>query len=175
MTSSWEHGFRHRLMAFGASQRPADGGVPVSIKIRVTSGCFHREHSPRAYSQIDAHLSALRPDERTFAFEEHESGPEVLVYLALTIAGITLGASIINLVVAILKARSEGVKAGDHPSDPLELIVRTVRTQEQYVEEVVLRVGPRDALDPGEIEKRIAQAVQKLLGDRERVSGRAPR
>jgi len=167
MTSSWERDFRRRVMALAASQRASDGRVPVSIKVRVTSGCFHREHSPQAYSQIDARLSALRPDERTFTFEEHESGPELLVYVALTSAGITLASAIINLVAAILRARSEGVKAGDRPSDPLELIVRTVRTREQYVEAVVLRVGVRDRVDPTEIERRITEALRKLLEDRQ--------
>ena len=48
---------------------PADGGllaaqaagpddVPLSIKIGVTSGCYHAEHSPEAYAIIDAYLVA---------------------------------------------------------------------------------------------------------------------
>ena len=89
---------------------PRDGEVPVSIKVRVTSGCFHREHSPHAYDIIDRHLASLEGQESDFAFEEHESGPELLVYLAVAAAGITLAKSTIDLVIAIIKARVDGIR-----------------------------------------------------------------
>ena len=59
-----------------------------------------------------------------FTFEEHESGPELLVFVAVVTAGISLAKSVIDLIVAIIKARSEGIKKGDHPASPLDLIVR---------------------------------------------------
>lgn len=66
------------------------------------SGWFHREHFPRAYDIIDASFVGLSPD---VEYVEHESGPELLVYLAVATAGITLAKSVIDLVTAILKAR----------------------------------------------------------------------
>ncbi len=94
------------MQCFQRDRPPKRNEVPVSIKIRIVSGCFHREHSPRAYEIIDAKLSKL-PRNVMLGFEEHESGPELLVYVA---AGVALTTSVINLVTAIIKARSEGVK-----------------------------------------------------------------
>jgi len=135
------------MRRFEARRPPLSGELSVSIKVRVISGCFHREHSPRAYFLIDQVLSSLPPSEPGFAFEEHESGPELLVYLALATAGVTLAKSVIDLVTAIIKARSEGVKKGDRPSDPVELIVRRTGEGSEFREEVVVRLGHSDAID----------------------------
>ncbi len=94
------HGFRQR-------RPPGTSEAALSIKIRVTSGCFHREHSPHAYGLMDAHLATSAAE---IEFEEHESGPELLVYLALATAGLTLAKSVIDLITAIIKARSDGEK-----------------------------------------------------------------
>ncbi len=50
---TWEDEFRHRMRTFETSYSPREDGLPVSIKIRVTSGCFHRECSHHAYRMID--------------------------------------------------------------------------------------------------------------------------
>ena len=105
------------------------------LDILVLSGCFHREHSARAYELIDADLRKLSPTQTHLVFEEHESGPEILVYVSLVAAGLGLAAQVINLIAAIIKARSEGIKKGDHPSDPLHLIVRRVHDSEGFREE----------------------------------------
>src|SRR5438128_1689872 len=122
MDANWERTFRDRMRRFQAQRPPRPGDVAVSIKIRVTGGCFHREHSPNAYTLIDKQLRDAASIDN-LAFEEHESGPELLVFLALGTAGISLAANVINLIVAIIKARSEGVKKGDKPSEPVEIIV----------------------------------------------------
>jgi len=56
--------------------------------------------------------------------KKDESGPEILGYLAATTTGLSLAKSIVELVIAIIKARSEGIKRGDRPTDPLEVLVR---------------------------------------------------
>ncbi len=89
MANTWPREFAHRMQAYQSNFGQAPGDVPVSIKIRVASGCFHREHSPAAYALIDQQLKGIPVENRRFAFEEHESGPEVLVFVALTTAGIT--------------------------------------------------------------------------------------
>ena len=121
------------------------------------------QHSPRAYELIDRNLDKLAAMDSGFAFEEHESGPQMLVYLALGTAGITFAKSIIDLVTAIIKARSEGIRKGDHPSDPLELIVRRVHDEKEFREETVLRIGHRDVLDEPDIEQKLKEALRKLL------------
>lgn len=105
-------------------------GPAVSIKLRPPSGCFHREHSPNAYRMIDEWLS--NHDQTMFRFEEHESGPEI-------IAAVNSITAIINFIVAILKARFDGIKKGDQPHHPIELIVRKIERPNEYIEEVILK------------------------------------
>lgn len=166
MSEFWKQQFRHRMMNFASRRPPRDGEVPVSIKIRVTSGCFHREHSPHAYDLIDRHLSSLFPDKTDFAFEEHESGPEILVYLAVATAGITLAKSIIDLITAIVKARSDGIRQGDHPRDPLKLIIRRTRRDGEFEEEEVMQFESRDGFLEIEIEEPLNAAANRLLRKR---------
>ena len=160
MDKQWEQIFRERMHLFKGRRGAEVGDVAVSIKIRVTSGCFHREHSPRAYALIDPYLHSLSPE---FEFVEHESGPELLVYLATATAGLTLAASVIDLITAIINARVEGIKKGDRPSDPLELIVRRVNDGHELREEVVLRIGHTESVEEKAIEGQVEKAVRTLL------------
>jgi len=134
--------------------------IPISIKIRAPSGCYHREHSPNAYVIIDDYLRTL-PDEAGMVFEEHESGPELLVWLAVTTAGLTLAKSIIDLIATIIKARSEGIRKGDKPDRPLELIVRR-HDSKGVREEIVLRVGHEETVKVSAIEDRIAKGLTNI-------------
>ncbi len=165
MDREWQETFRNRMRGFEARRAPGPGEAAVSIKVRVASGCFHREHSPRAYELIDRSLTKLPGSDGSFAFEEHESGPEILVYLAVTTAGLSLAKSIIDLITAITKARSEGIKKGDHPSEPLELIVRRVHDAQEFREETVLQIGHKDAVDEVKVEQQLKDALRKLLKD----------
>lgn len=150
------------MRRFERSREPQRGEVAVSIKIRVTSGCFHREHSPRAYAEIDHNLGSLAKTNTRIVFEEHESGPEILAY---AVVGIGLATAVINLITAIIKARSEGIKKGDHPTDPLCLIVRRVHDAEGFREEQVLTLGHTDSIDEGKLQEQLTAALRKLLKD----------
>jgi len=157
----WQATFRDRLRWFGAAHVGSDEGVPLSVKIRATAGCFHRDHSPRAFELIDPYLAQRTTPEIDW-FQEHESGPELLVYLAVGTAGITLAKSVIDLVTAIIKARAEGKERGDRPSEPLELIVR--RADERgYKEEIVLRVPSDTVIDSALIEGALTESLGRLL------------
>jgi hypothetical protein len=134
----------------------------MSVKVRVVGGCFHREHSARAYRLIDAALSDPGLG-RGVEWHEHESGPELLVWIPFVTAGVAFSAAVVNLVVSMLKARSEGIKAGDRPREPLELIVRTSRPGEGVVEEKVLRFDPHDPVHAAVVEKALNDAARKLL------------
>jgi hypothetical protein len=154
----WLKGFRHTVGDF--QRRQAGNGRVVSVKVRVESGCFHREHSPEAYRIIDARLR--RPPDHTEIIE-HESGPELLLYLAVTAGALSLAKSVIELITEIFKARAAGIKKGDHPKDPLVLIVRRVDEKNEYHEDVILRIGHTDAIDAGLIEKELTAAIKGLL------------
>jgi hypothetical protein len=138
-------------------------GIVISTKIRVSAGCFHREHSPRAYALIDEYFSSIKESHSVAAFEEHESGPEVLVYLALSTAGATLAKSVLDLVTAIIKARADGIKKGDEPSAPVELVVRRVWRDGECQEKRLPRFGPADRVDRSEIEDRLLAAVREFM------------
>jgi hypothetical protein len=151
------------MRAFESQRPPREGEVSVSLKVRVTSGCFHREHSPHAYELIDRHLACVPASQRSeLAFVEHESGPELLVYLALATAGVTLAKSVIDLIVAVIKARAEGVKSGDRPSDPVEVIVRRVCDGDKLVEETILRIGHNDPIVRADIEAHINATLKRV-------------
>jgi hypothetical protein len=151
-------------MSVGDFQRRETGnGDVVSIKVRVESGCFHREHSPEAYKIIDARLR--RPPEHTEVIE-HESGPELLLYLAVTAGALSLAKSVVELVTEVFKARTAGIKKGDHPRDPLVLIVRRMDEKNEYREDVILRIGHDDTIDSGVIEKELTSAIKGILNRR---------
>jgi hypothetical protein len=154
----WLEGFRHTVGDFQHRQQ-GDGHV-VSVKVRVESGCFHREHSPEAYKIIDAQFR--RPPECAEVIE-HESGPELLLYLAVTAGALSLAKSVVELISEIFKARAAGIKKGDHPRDPLVLIVRRVDEKDEYREDVILRIGHTDAVDSDTIEKELTTAIKGIL------------
>jgi hypothetical protein len=158
MDNQWENQFRKRMDQF-ARPKPG-GGIAISIKIRVTAGCFHRQHSPQAYDLIDQYLKNDFLAE--CRLEEHESGPELLLWLALGTAGLTLAKSVIDLITTIIKARSEGIKKGDYPSAPIELIVRSVINEGEFREEKVLRFNPNDMIKSKEIENALIEAIKKI-------------
>ena len=158
MDEGWKDQFRRRMNRF-STPRPGHGNA-ISIKVRPQGGCFHRQHSPHAYDLIDDYLHSCTSLDANF--EEHESGPELLVWLALGTAGIILAKSVIDLVTAIIKARSEGIKKGDSPSAPIELIVRKVITHDKIIEEKVLRFDYKDEVNSEEIEKALIKAVEKI-------------
>jgi len=77
-------------------------------------------------------------------------------------AGLTLAKSVIDLVTAIIKARSEGIKKGDSPSETVELIIRKVITDHKTIEEKVLRFDYKDEVNTEQIEKALIKAVEKI-------------
>lgn len=164
MDKDWDSQFRERMTSFEAAQ--PNRGISASLKVRVTSGCFHREHSPSAYAIIDKQLASIPHDrQEQFDLVEHESGPELLVSLVLATAGLGLAKSVIDLIVTILQARRDGIREGDRPSEPVELIVRRIDDRGNLREETILRLGPRDAVDRAETERLLHATFEGHVGD----------
>jgi len=161
----WTNEFRGRIEDFTTRIPPRPREIAVSIKIRPQSGCFHREHSPRAYEIIDAAI-AKKKLHRT-ALVEHESGPEILTWIPLSVAGMTISAAVINLVAAIIRARAEGAKKGDQAYAPAHVIVRTIRTDGAYREEDVIQVECTTPVTEIEIEEALTSGI-KSLADKKR-------
>jgi hypothetical protein len=155
----WTTEFQARMENF-SSRRPHNGGDAVSIKIGIDSGCFHREHSPEAYRLIDQKISKIHDD---IQFVEHETGPELLVYLAVGTAALSLGKSVIELITEIIKARSAGIQKGDHPREPLKLIVRRTDEKNGFQEEIILCIGHHESIDQKTIDEKVNAAVLRLF------------
>jgi len=159
MAKEWEKLLHTRLENFQRERRTKPG-IPISIKCRVSSGCFERSCCKAAYQIIDRQVEISRINAgQDFTFEEHESGPEIFVYVA---AGLGLAKSIIDLVVAIIKARPEGQKQGDRHRDPIELTVRGFRSEGEYCEEVVMQFSPEDSIDSDQIGKLLNTTLTVL-------------
>lgn len=164
----WLDQFRARIGDF-ASARP-DEGLPISIKLRVDSGCFCRNCCPEAHRQIKEYLHAHPEVQRDGHIVEHESGPEILTYIQLGAGIAALSASIINLVVAIIKARTDGAEKGDRHGIPFKLIVRCFDNDRQYHEELIAEVPCHREIDPNRIAKQMLDHA-----DRIRTHGKARR
>jgi len=134
---------RKRIQQFEAD----NAETAISVKIRPVSGCFHREHSRAAYAIIDEWLVQNRNIK--LKFEEHESGPEI-------IAAINSITAVINFVVAIIQARFKGMEKGDRSDYPIELIIRRIERDNEYLEEVILRTNH---LSP-QLETEVKEAFQ---------------
>lgn len=161
MSSVWQDDFRSRMRNFGRGA--SEEGIAVSIKIRVVGGCFHREHSPAAFEIIDKKLQSLNLPDDSLSFEEHETGPELLVLISVAVSAVNLTTSVVNLATAIIKARSEGIKKGDRPNEAVDLIVRGYTEDGQYFEGKVLRLEPEDKVTSKNIEIALRSEIEKHL------------
>jgi hypothetical protein len=83
-----------------------------------------------------------------------------------------LAQSIFDLVVAILKARSEGITKGDQRADPIELVVRRSIDGTRVLEEIALRIGHTDAVGRADVERQLLEALRRLVDDNQ-PKGRA--
>jgi hypothetical protein len=158
------------MRGFTAKHRGKDREVAISIKIRVASGCFHREHSPRAYELIDGAIAKTACAGVQFELVEHENGPEILAYIALASAVLGVAAAVLNLprslldlITAVIKARKDGILSGDAPSYPIELIVRRSIIQNEVREEKILRIAHTDNVKSEEVARLLEIGVRNLL------------
>jgi len=163
MVDAWQSRSRCRMDLTAMRRPPRANEVLASVKIRAISGCFHREHSPQAYRTIDSYIDSLEPGELNCAFQEHESGPELLVYLAATTAGVTLAKGVIELITAIIKARREGIRSGDEPRSTLRLIIRRTLRDGSFQEEEAMELETHSPEDIAAIERSLLVAAARLL------------
>lgn len=154
---------RRRRMKDLAVRPPMPNEFPVSVKIGVTSGCFHRQHSPRAYEIIDRYLAELGAEDTGFGYVEHESGPDVLAFLYIVDRAIQLAGKVVDLITVIVKARAEGIRRGDGPCEPLKIKMRRTLQDGRFEEEVVLEIDSRSAVTRKDIAAEIRRVAARLL------------
>ncbi|MEA5016954.1 MAG: hypothetical protein VB099_20595 [Candidatus Limiplasma sp.] len=132
---------------------------PITIKIRAEGGCFCRRHSPVTNGLIDEIIN-LKKDHK-IDYHEHESGPEVIAWLALGTAGLALTKSIVDLVTAIVNACKKGREKGDNHKGKLVLIIRDTQRTEMSTEEIVLEIYDRDIVTTEAIEKALQKGINR--------------
>lgn len=137
--------------------------IHISIKIRsVPHECFCRSHSPITNKLIDDII--MQQQNYDITYHEHETGPEIIAWLALGTAGLTVTKSLIDLVTAIINACKHGSKNGDTKKDKLILIIRDERKIENATEEFALEIYENDIITPKIIQKAIEKAINKKYG-----------
>lgn len=170
--NGWESQFNARFGSLDAVRARPPHSIGLSVKVRVASGCFHREHSPEAYAVVDAVVDRRKLAQQGISWEEHESGPELLLWLAVGTAGLALAKEsvalvkeAVGLVATIVKARSEGINRGDGPRAPLEIIVRGTNSHGEYKEKCLVTIAPEERLPDLRLEQMIDAAITDLFGD----------
>ncbi|MBN1591459.1 MAG: hypothetical protein JW888_18240 [Pirellulales bacterium] len=164
---------------FQLIQRDRDkSGFVVSIKLRVPH-CFCREHhAPAANRLIDDYRARHPLDTRDCIYVEHESGPELILYLGLGVAGLGLAReslsllkSAIELVTAILKARCEGRKQGDSQHGPLVVVVQGFGPDDTFYEKQAIHADPEDPPTEKDVEESLNDVIQLIAEERARSGG----
>ena len=157
-------------------QRNGDtNGVAVSIKLKVPD-CFCREHhAPVANRLIDDYRTQHPLDPRFCGYVEHESGPELLLYLGLGAAALGLAReslslvkSAIELVTAVVKARSEGRKQGDSQHGPLVIVVRGFNPDGSFYEKQALQADLQSPPTKKAVEESLTGVIQLIAEERAR-------
>jgi hypothetical protein len=179
--TQFEDDLRNRLNRY----KRLDGTLPISIKVRVTSGCFCPNCCPAGNRIIDQavkkyyrkHNNGVGRRGRNLHYEHHESGPELITYLALTAAGLsfsaaalTLGKSVIELLTAIIKARSEGQRQGDRRHEPMDLLVRGFDPSGKMFDQPVLHIRAGDEPTQKLIAQVLKEGLEKAFQDSKKAA-----
>lgn len=163
----WTNEFKNRIQDF-ENQFNDEDSFALSIKIRIKSGCFHRDCSPEAFKIIDNEIEQHDFKKERIALIEHESGPEILVYVTLIAATFQLSSSIINLIKSIIDARKKGIENGDRPKDDLHLIVRGFNKNGDLEDETILTINHFDNIDKKLLKDLIEKSVTKEIKNRKK-------
>ena len=131
----------------------------IAIKVRTEHGCFCHNHSPEVNRLIDDLVKQYSQSD--IEYRHHESGPEIIAWLAMGTAGMVLTTALVNLITAIVNACKAGSKKGDRQNGKLILIVRDVRRSETSEEEVVLELYENDTVSADTVKKVIEASIIK--------------
>lgn len=154
----WLAKFDGRMKEFSAGRTQ---GLALSVKVRVQTGCFHREHSPVAYDIIDAYLDKQQREPVEFRLEPHETGPEFLVWMAYGTAVVSMVTALTSLITAVISARSQGIMRGDRSNSSLDIIVRYMSIH-GLTEISLLTVHPDSQFLKGELKGALTSALRSI-------------
>lgn len=141
----------------------------ISIKLSPPSGCCCSHCWPETWHKINQSIAPSGPVEHegdalienngdNFVLESHESGPEIIIYLALATASVTLAKSIIDLITTIIKGLST-----EHKKQPLRIKISKRQLIKGNIEEetlIEIDIPISKGLE-NNLEEKIKQAINK--------------
>jgi hypothetical protein len=146
---------------------PPDYEKYISIKLYPPSGCCCSDCWPETWQTVNQSIYPCGPithegdaliekDGNIFVLEQHESGPEILVYLALATASATLAKSVIDLITTIIKGLST-----EHRKQPPRIkIVKRRLIKGNIEEEKLIEI---DIPVSNKIEKQLEEKIKQAL------------
>jgi hypothetical protein len=165
--NEWLHEFRQRMDAFRKTGK--EGDVVISIKLRAEWGSFDQYGFPDLYPSLNAALR--RRTSNDIVIQEHESGPEWIVRLALIAGSLGVLKAVIELVTQALKSREKPRKYDDGrvaEVPPLILIVRLIDEKSEFREKEVRKIEPGQKVKKLDLEADLEAAIDEIAGDRVR-------
>ncbi len=148
---------------------PPDYEKYISIKLSPPSGCCCSDCWPETWRIVNQDISPCGPikhegdalikkDGNIFVLEQHESGPEILVFLALATASATLVKSIIDLITTII----EGLSTEHRKQPPHIKIVKRRLIKGKFEEENLIEIDiPVSKNIEKQLEEKIKQSLNK--------------
>ena len=139
----------------------------ISIKLSPPSGCCCSDCWPTAWQRINSAIAPCGPIKHEgdalikvsgdrFVLEQHESGPEIIIYLALATASATLVKSIIDLITTVIKSLS----SGDRKQPPRIKISKRIIIKGKIQEEKLIEVDiPMSKDMQRQLEETVAESL----------------
>jgi hypothetical protein len=155
MMDDWQRNSFSMLYRLKTHRAEHPGEIPVWLKIRI-------DPTMPEHAIIDRYLENLGSTRNDFEFEKYESGPEIMAHLAVTVVAVSLAKEVISLVTTIIKARSDIHKKRDLAAEPIEVIARRIDEGHGLTDEVILRIGQKEAENEVTIEQRLTEALRKI-------------
>jgi len=143
----------------------------ISIKLSPPSGCCCSHCWPFTWQKINETIapsgpvehegdSLIEKDESEFVLESHESGPEIIIYLALATASATLAKSVIDLITTIVK----GLTNESRKRPPRIKISKRQILKGKIEEETLVEIDiPISKGIESQLKEKIKRAINKAL------------
>jgi hypothetical protein len=155
--------------AIALLQTPPDYEKYIVIKLSPPSGCCCSGCWPKTWEIVNQTIypcgpikhegdALIKRDENIFVLEQHERGPEIIVFLALVTASATFAKSIIDLIATIIK----GLSSEQRKQPPRIKIVKRSLIKGKFEEENLIEIDiPASKNIEKQLEEKIKQALNK--------------
>jgi hypothetical protein len=159
-----ERSIDHAIKLLGT---PQEYDKYLSIKLSPPSGCCCSHCWPETWRAVNSHISPYGPVDHEgdaaigdgddkYVLESHESGPEIIAYIALATASTTLAKSIIDLITTFVKSLSK-----EHRKQPPRIRISKRQLIKGDIEEETLMEV--DIPISKESQKQIEDRIKKLM------------